>query len=175
MSQAQIDFYGDPCRSCGYSWQLEVESMRGEMSDVPAKYRSILTGLTGKARHPDLTWNASSYVLHVADNLRMHGERMAGAARSGPYLFEQPSQDELAELRLYAAIPLESALWSLDVVVPSYLAIFDEARRADVDLPHRVRGVQKAADVLRGNLHDSLHHAWDLQRIADVTRGSATT
>lgn len=166
MSSGQIEFYGDPCRSCAYSWSLPVDAMVNEVLSLATTYRAVLHGRPGTARHPDLGWCAAAYVLHVADNLRSHGERMAAAARGAEFEFVHADQDELAEVRSYEAIPLEGALWSLGIVLAPYVEVFREAAATGVILRHPTRGDQLATDVLRGNLHDAHHHGWDLQRIA---------
>jgi hypothetical protein len=171
MSVLQTEFYGDPCRSCGYSWTLDVEALVAEVLTLGSTYRNALEGLPGTARHPDLEWSASAYVAHVADNLRLHGERMAAGARGASLEFVHPSQDDLALVRAYNSIALESSLWSLENVVTPYVAVFREASALRAVLPHPTRGDQTAEDVLRGNVHDAHHHAWDLCRIADANRG----
>jgi hypothetical protein len=171
MSLVQIEFYGDPCRSCGYEWATPDAALLAELRSLAAMYRAILGDLPGTARDPELGWCASAYVLHVADNLRMHAERMAGAALGGSYLFEGADQDEQATVRGYERIPIEGALWSLASVVPPYLDAFEMAHAAGVILPHAHRGDQLATQVLHGNVHDAHHHGWDLGRIA---RANAT-
>jgi hypothetical protein len=173
MSMLQIEFYGDPCRSCGYSWSRDVESLVTEVLELGSTYRNALEDLPGMARHPDLGWSASAYVAHVADNLRLHGERMAAGARGASLEFVHPSQDDLALVRAYNSIPLESSLWSLENIVAPYVAVFRGATALQVVLPHPTRGDQSAEDVLRGNVHDAHHHTWDLRRIADANRGPA--
>jgi hypothetical protein len=164
----QIEFYGDPCTSCCYSWAQPIGDLIDEALALEPTYRAILGGLPGTARHPDLDWCASAYVLHVADNLRQMGERMANGARGGPPGYFAPDQDELAALRRYELIGIEGALWSLASVTGPYVEAFREAAASGVVLPHPARGDQSADEVLRGNLHDAHHHAWDLRRIAEA-------
>jgi hypothetical protein len=168
MSSVQIEFYGDPCRSCRYSWIANVDDLMAEVLALGTAYRATLRGLPGTARHPELGWCAAAYVLHVADNLRMHGERMAAASRGAQFEFVHADQDELAAVRSYETIPIEGALWSLETVLVPYIETFRDAFEAGVILRHPIRGDQFATDVLRGNVHDAHHHNWDLQRIADA-------
>jgi len=174
VSSLQIEFYGNPCRSCGYSWSQNVDSLVAVVLTLGTTYRSALESISGTARHPDLGWCASAYVTHVADNLRLHGERMAASARGASFEFVHPSQDDLALVRAYNSIALAGALWSLESIVEPYVAVFREATAQRAVLPHPTRGNQTAEDVFRGNVHDAHHHAWDLRRIADVNRGTAT-
>jgi hypothetical protein len=171
MSLVQIEFYGDPCRSCGYTWSSPDVALLAELRSLAGTYRATLGGLPGTARNPDLEWCASAYVLHVADNLRMHAERMAGTALSASYTFEGADQDDQAVVRGYDRIPVQAALWSLGSVVPPYIEAFELARSTGVNLPHASRGDQVAIDVLRGNVHDAHHHGWDLTRIEEASSG----
>jgi len=170
MNHLQIQFYGDPCRDCGYAWSQSADALIAELLRLPATYRATLAGLEGTAAHPELGWCAAAYVLHVADNLRIHAERMAATARGGPFVFEQYDADALAEVRDYAGVPLEGALWSLECIVGPYVEAFREASTSAVVLAHSARGDQSALEVLRGNAHDAHHHGWDLGRIAGANR-----
>src|ERR1700722_3698491 len=106
MSMLQIEYYGDPCQSCGFCWSEDVESLVAEVQRLGSTYRSALEGLPGTARHPDLGLCASAYVAHVADNPRLHGERMAAGARGVSSEFFHPSQDDLALIRAYNSMAL---------------------------------------------------------------------
>ncbi len=166
MSQVQIEFYGEACRSCGYGWTQGIDLLVAEVLSLDDTYRTTLDGLPGTARDPELAWCAAAYVLHVADNLRAHGERMAAASRGAQFVFVHADQDELANVRSYESKPIEGALWSLKTVLVPYVDIFREAEASGVILARPTRGDQLAADVLRGNVHDAHHHGWDLLRIA---------
>ena len=170
MSLAQVEFYGDPCRQCGYSWSAAEAELTAEVEGLAGAYRATLAGLDATARHPELAWSAGEYVMHVGDNLRLHGERFAASVRSGPYVFEGNDQNAVAEAREYHLVPLEGALWALEVTLGPYLEAYAAAASAGVALPHATRGDQVALDVLRGNAHDARHHGWDLGRIAAAAR-----
>jgi hypothetical protein len=166
VSLAQIEFYGDPCRRCGYSWTAPEGELTALVAGLAGRYRATLEGLDAAARHPDLAWSAGEYVMHVADNLRQHGERFAASVRTGPYVFEGADQDAVAGAREFHLVPLEGALWALEVTTGPYLDAYGAAAATGVALPHATRGDQVALDVLRGNAHDAHHHGWDLGRIA---------
>lgn len=166
MNVLLIEFYGDPCRSCKFDWSAPDELLTAEILHLDEAYRSILDGLPGTAKHPGLTWNASEYVLHVAENLRQHGERMAAAIHGVAFEFVVSDPNEVSRARNYATVPIEGALWSLKTITGPYVEVLHEALALDVALPHPDRGVQRASAVLHGNAHDAHHHGWDLQRIA---------
>jgi len=82
--------YGDPCRECDYRWSIHEEDALLLISELPGAFWELLSEATGSERHPDLTWSVGAYVCHVADNLRIWSERVAGAREGagpaiGPY------------------------------------------------------------------------------------------
>ena len=156
--------YGDPCRECGFDWSLTQESAIAMVAAIPADYADLLRSGAGSARHPDLEWNAAGYVCHVADNLRIWAERLAGAGLGGPA--EVPGYDEnlLARAREYNQVPAEGALWSLRSAAGDWADAVGLATRERVVLQHAGRGEQTVLDVARNNAHDAYHHGWDIRR-----------
>lgn len=135
------------------------------VANIAERYREILGGLDAKARHPDLDWSAGQYVCHVADNLRIFGERLAAIALGAKGPLASYDQEELARVRHYEEITLPAALWSLDRSASDWVA---GAEMADPNavVEHRSRGPQSVLDLMRASAHDAYHHGWDLQRIA---------
>jgi len=78
MSDWGPSLYGDPCRECGFDWNLSVAEGTRQVAVLPAAFAEALSGASGNERHPDLTWSTSAYVSHVADNLRIWTERLMG-------------------------------------------------------------------------------------------------
>lgn len=161
--------YGDPCRECGFRWGLTPEQAVAAVAALPARYRELLAGRTGRERHPDLSWTPAAYVCHVADNLRAWAERLAGARLSGDPAVPGYDPDALAAARGYDRIGPAAALWSLEHAVPLWAGSVTEALAAGTLVQHATRGLQTAADVARNNAHDAHHHAWDVTRILAAT------
>ena len=103
-------------------------------------------------------------MCHVADNLRIWAERLAGAALGGSRQVGRYDADLLAQARLYEAIPIAGALWSLQHAAGAWAAAFRLALDNGVVLIHPDRGEQTASDVARTNAHDAFHHEWDIRR-----------
>lgn len=121
--------------------------------------------------HPDLAWNATGYVCHVADNLRLWAQRLVGATLSeGSTFVPGYDQDLLARASNYNRMPLAGALWSLRHAADQWREAFELAAEADVVLIHAERGAQHPADIARNNAHDSHHHQWDINRILTLNR-----
>lgn len=160
------DLYGDPCGGCGYDWSVTPHGAMRVLSGLPARFRELLDGCTGRERHPDLGWDPTGYVCHVADNLRAWSEGLAAGVRLGTAV-PVPGYDPdlLAEARRYHRIDPAAALWGLEQAAASWREAVTAALSRGVVLQHAARGVQRAEDVARNNAHDAFHHLWDIRRI----------
>ncbi len=114
--------FGDPCRECGFAWNLTADEAVAVISKSPAAYRDAVRDATGRESAPDLVWNLASYVAHVADNLRIWGERLAAAAGSKePIALVSYDSDALASARRYDSLPLSGVLWGLSEAAASWV------------------------------------------------------
>lgn len=160
--------YGNPCRECGFGWQTALDDAISLISDVPSSYERTLEGATGVEQHPDLGWSVGAYVCHVADNLRIWAERLAGVTAGASGVIEAYEPDLLAIARAYAKLPLVAAEWSLHRAVADWLDAVARSRLEGVLLIHPERGALTLEDVACANAHDALHHLWDIQRSLDA-------
>ncbi len=161
--------YGDPCRECGFSWSTSLEAAVAMVAAAPDTFAALLAGADGTERLPGLTWPVVAYVAHVADNLRIWAERLAGLAAGDDRPVARYDQDLLAEARRYREISLAGALWSLGRAASDWTAAVAGAQAAAVTLVHPDRGPQSLLDVARSNAHDTCHHGWDVRRTLDPT------
>ncbi|MEO3978603.1 DinB family protein [Streptomyces sp. CAU 1734] len=157
--------YGNPCRDCGYDWSVTPPTAIRQVAALPDAYNGLLTGRTGRERHPGLGWTAAGYVSHVTDNLRIWAERLSGARLAGDVRVPGYDPDLLARARRYDEIGAAAALWSLRGAVDGWVESVSAALADGVVLEHAGRGAQRAEDVARNNAHDATHHLWDIRRI----------
>jgi hypothetical protein len=134
---------------------------------IPETYRGIIGSASGSLRHPDLDWTLGAYVCHVADNLHVWAQWLAGAAIHDELVV--PGYDEalLGAARFYPRVPVGGAIWQLQQATASWQAAVLLARERGITLEHESRGPQSADDVVRSNAHDAFHHGWDIRRIVD--------
>jgi hypothetical protein len=72
--------------------------------------------------------------------------------------------DALAEARLYRAVPLEGSLWWLKLAERDWRDAVRLAERSGAVPTHPDRGEQSVEEVVRGDVHDAVHHDWDIVR-----------
>lgn len=164
MERWGAGLYGNPCRDCGFGWDLSPAEAVASVRAVPDAYANRLAGATGLERHPDLAWTTAAYVCHVTDNLRTWAERLAGGYLAGDLEVPGYDPDLLALARHYNEVSLAAALWSLRWAVGAWTQSAETALARDLVLRHATRGPQRAEDVARNNAHDAHHHLWDIDR-----------
>jgi hypothetical protein len=149
--------YGDPCRECGFEWSVEPVSCVAIVSDAPTRFTSVLAGRDGRATHLNLRWNATAYVVHVADVLRIAAVALGSSDPVVPY-----DEDRLGDARGYVGLPLSGALWSLGRAVGDWRAAEQLAESAAVTLAHPEQGSLSLDDVRRIMAHEVEHHVADV-------------
>jgi hypothetical protein len=157
--------FGDPCRECGLDWSFDPAGAVELMGGMPDRYAAIVGDHPGDLRHPDLAWSLGAYVCHVADNVHIWAQWLAGAALHGEVAVPGYEEQLLAEARYYNQVPVQGALWQLRQAVSSWGPAVELALQRGIVLQHQTRGPHPAGDVVRSNAHDAYHHAWDLTRI----------
>ena len=102
-------------------------------------------------------------------HLRIWAERLAGASTAPGVASVLAAYDEnrLAGARVYEAVPIAGALWSLRRAVGDWLDAVTLATAQRTVLVHPERGEMTVGDVARSNAHDAYHHARDVERILD--------
>jgi len=152
---------------CGYDWGRQSQTDIALVEALPDEFTAALGQANGGESIPELAWNAVAYVMHVADNLRIWGERLAGANDNGgqPLPVLAYDQDALAVVRSYPKTSKGSALWSLQWSVASWLDAVAAAQNAGSRLLHQEAGVLTVGEVISMNAHDAHHHLVDVRRI----------
>jgi hypothetical protein len=159
------DRFGDPCPACGFGWALSVDEAVALVAGIPEAYCQAIDAAPGSLRHPDLDWTIGAYVCHVADNLHIWAQWLAGAALAAEVAVPGYEESLLGEARFYNRVPLHGAMWQLRQATGSWQEAVALAQSHDVVLQHETRGPQSTADVVRSNAHDAFHHGWDIGRI----------
>jgi hypothetical protein len=167
------DTYGDPCRGCGFAWDINGDGadalVRGAPDRVAALFsqRGLPAPAAGQPEGDPARWSSVGYLLHTADNLRIWAERLVGLA-GGDGGFTPYDQDELARVRHYDAVAPLAALWSLERATGDWFAALAVVGdRPGLALSSDERGRLDPLDCRRLLAHEVHHHVVDLQTLLD--------
>ena len=160
--------YGDPCRECGFDWSVEPATCVAIIGNATTRFRALLAGQQGQEAHATLQWNATAYVVHVADVLRIWADRVAAAALGSSDPIVPYDEGRLGDVRRYVSLPLPGAFWSLGRAVGDWQAAEQLTESAVVSLAHPEQGSLPLDDVRRIMAHEIEHHAADLMLIVSA-------
>jgi hypothetical protein len=163
MSEWGQTVYGEPCRECGFSWNITIADAMGLVASIPSDLAVTLDGASGDERLPQLTWSVTGYVAHIGDNLRVWAERLAGISRGGSVVLARYDENLLAEARVYDALSLPAVQWTLQRSTDDWLEAVTNAP-VDLVMLHPDRGTIDLGATVRSNAHDAAHHVWDIER-----------
>jgi hypothetical protein len=166
--------FGDPCHECGLAWSFTADDAIAMVLGTADAYETAIGSADGSLAHPDLGWTVGGYVCHVADNLQIWAQWLAGAALADEVRVPGYEEAVLGEARFYTRVPLRGALWQLRQATRSWREAVVLARDRRVVLDHETRGPQSADDVVRSNAHDAFHHGWDIRRIVEHARDAGS-
>lgn len=169
MDRWAAALYGDPCRECSFGFSTGLAESLAYLAGIPEEYSALLADARGTERHPDLSWPVGAYVCHVADNLRIWAERLAGSAL-GAWAVSAYDENLLAKARSYADVPLAAALWSLRRARGDWQDAVREVSSEGIVVVHGERGEMLLEDIARSVAHDGFHHAWDIRRSLEAAR-----
>jgi hypothetical protein len=163
MNQWGADGWGDPCRECGYQWDLAPEHALAVIAGSPRRFAALLGDGDGTGRNPDLVWDAREYVAHVADNLRIWAERLSALTPGVTLPIAPYDQDVLAAARGYRQLPAASVLWSVGQSAEAFVDLWGTVP-SDARLDHPESGTMDRDQVLVQVAHDTAHHLFDVER-----------
>ena len=161
--------YGQPCRECAFSWDSSVEDAEVLIASLPTTFAALLKGHDGSERFENAPWSATSYIYHVADNLKIWAERLADIGLDGTGNVVAYDQDALAKSRGYDSLPLRAALWTLDRATADWRAARSlAASKFGAVLHHPEMGDQSLDEVVLQVAHDAAHHVFDVRRAIEA-------
>lgn len=157
--------YGDPCRGCGYDWSHDPVTCDGIVVGAPARFEAVLAGRGKREPCGELQWNATAYVTHLADVVRIWSDRVAAAALGSSDPVVPFDEDALGTACGYLDLPLTGGLWALGRAVGDWKAAETLADPMRTTLNHPEQGVLSLDEVRRILAHEAEHHFADLMVI----------
>ena len=130
--------YGDPCRQCGFEWDISRSEATDLVLGSVGRLSVALAGSDGRAWCDELSWNVSAYVAHVSDNLRIWAERLAGVALGAETEVPRYDNELLAIARSYPDLALQGSLWTLSRASDDWRTAVDLAADRGVEIRHPI-------------------------------------
>jgi len=164
----------EPCPECGYDAQaVERGSFGRHIRQNASTWAAVLALPSARTRPEPATWSPLEYACHVRDVHRIFGERLRSMLEEDAPRFANWDQDETAVEERYGEQDPATVAGELaeaaDAVAARYEAVpvDDDATWGRSGL--RSDGSEFTVDTLgRYQLHDLVHHAWDVR--AEVAR-----
>jgi len=118
--------------------------------------------LSVRHRPPAGTWSPTEYLWHVVDVLRFGMERLWMIEIVPGSTVPSWDENELAAFRHYSELSPAVGERALAEVAAAWRPVA-EAARPEAAIDHPEYGTLNAADVIRRNAHDVLHHLRDIE------------
>ena len=152
------------CPECGYTWDQPVHEAIAEVSNLPGDIeRAVDLRAPGVRRSPAPgTWSQGAYIWHLVDVLGIGTERLWTIADDPSEGLQCWDENALADVRQYERQSPIVGLRALRAAVDRWVAA---AREADpgASAIHQGDGTMTAADVIRRNAHEAVHHLRDIR------------
>jgi hypothetical protein len=153
------------CPECGYSWTQPVDEAVAVVADLPAAIERVAdlgAPAVRLAPSPGM-WSRGAYLWHLVDVMSIGTERLWTIADDPGTGLRCWDENALAEVREYERQSPVVGLRALRAAVDRWV---DAARVADPEAvsTHDGGGAMTAADVIRRNAHEAVHHLLDISR-----------
>jgi hypothetical protein len=152
------------CPECGYSWAQPVDEAVAVVAGLPAGIERVVDlGSPAVRRVPAPgTWSQGAYIWHLVDVMSIGIERLWTIADDPAEGLRCWDENALAEVRQYERQSPVVGLRALRAAVDRWV---EAAREVDPDaaVTHEADGTMTAADVIRRNAHEAVHHLRDIR------------
>jgi hypothetical protein len=153
------------CPECGYSWAQPVEDAVGVVCHLPDGIEGAVEPSAPSLRRAPApgTWSQGAYIWHLVDVLSIGTERLWTIADDPAAGLRCWDENALANVRQYELLSPTVGLRALRAAIGRWV---EAAREADPDATatHEGEGTMTAADVIRRNAHEAMHHLTDIRR-----------
>ena len=158
----------EQCPECGFHWSMPVNEAIDLVGSTVERYPPPAELEAPRSPRPEGTWSPTEYLWHVVDVLRFGMERLWMLELAPGSLVPSWDENELAAFRHYAELPTEVGVRALAEVAGAWRPVAEGAPAATT-IEHPEYGTLSAADVIRRNAHDVLHHLQDIELQVGVT------
>jgi hypothetical protein len=151
------------CAECGFGWSIGPDEAIEVVEGLPARLVALFDQAGESPSPAGARWSARGYLWHLVDVLRIGTERLL-ILRYDPEA-GIPCWDEkaLAEVRQYERLSTIAGLHALRSSAAGWTLAARSTPVSAVTL-HPQFGELTAADVMRRNGHEAVHHELDIRR-----------
>ena len=156
------------CPECGFDARaVAVDAIAGAIRDNAAFWAQALTADGVEQRPEPGVWSPVEYACHVRDVHRVFTERLALMLTEDDPLFANWDQDETAVAERYDLQSAPVVAQELAAVAEAAAAAYERVTGDQWDRPGRRSNgsVFTVTTLGRYQLHDVVHHRWDLRRL----------
>lgn len=157
------------CPECGFdASEVGGEQIAGAIRDNAAFWARALTGEGVEARPEPGVWSPVEYACHVRDVHRVFTERLSLMLTEDDPLFANWDQDQTALAERYDLQTAPVVARELAVAAEAAAAAYERVAGDQWDRPGRRSNgsVFTVTTLGRYQLHDLVHHRWDLRHLS---------
>lgn len=159
------------CAECGFDWAIEPDQAIGIIEVLPARLTALFEQVSFGPPPTAGRWSARGYLWHLVDVLRIGTERLLTVRYDPEAGLTCWDEKALAEIRQYERLSPVAGLHALRSAAAGWTLEARSTPEAAVTV-HRQFGELAAADIVRRNAHEAVHHELDIGRDLDRIAGS---
>lgn len=152
----------EECEECGFHWSTPVSEAIDLVVTTTARYPPPAELAAPRSARAEGTWSPTQYLWHVVDVLRFGMERLWALELAPGSLVPSWDENELAAFRRYEDLSAEVGARALAESVAAWRPVA-EAAPEQTKIEHPEYGTLSAADIIRRNSHDVVHHLRDIE------------
>src|SRR5450755_3687648 len=151
------------CAECGFDWAIEPDEAIGIIEVLPARLTALFE--QGSFGPPPTAgrWSARGHLWHLVDVLRIGTERLLTVRYDPEAGITCWDEKALAETRQYERLSPVAGLHALRSAAAGWTLEARSTPEAAVTV-HPEFGELAAADLIRRNAHEAVHHQLDIRR-----------
>jgi hypothetical protein len=156
------------CAGCGFDWSIEPDEAIVVIEELPARLAALFDHAGVSPPPAAGRWSARGYLWHLVDVLRIGSERLLTLRYDPEAGIACWDERALAEVRQYEQLSAVTGLHALRSAAAGWTLAARSTPEAAVTA-HPQFGQLAAADIIRRNAHEAVHHELDIRR--DFARG----
>jgi hypothetical protein len=153
----------EECEECGFAWAMPYDEAVATVRAASGLVQQACGGVPSQEHSDSLRWSQCEYTWHLADAIRIAGERLWMTIHIPAARLVCFDEVALAAARHYDELPPAAAVWSLTRAIADFEAAAHEAPPEPAE---------RTLAVVRRIAHEVCHHAGDMVVERPTSAGS---